>query len=266
MVGGRDREPAGGFNRVGRPWFRNDNQFLAGAGSHSGPWLKVQGDGSITLYGGSGENNPMTVPSAYTNSGSPVRFMLTYDKFTASASVAVLANGATNTILNTVPITNTLSTITARYLIFQFPFYQAGSNPLPPISRWVTDVTVDWFPRPKPLLTLPAAAPENIVFVGAPTDSDINLIQGKLDKVATNTSVAEIRFQAGATYIITNASTASGVPLSLQHATNILVTAMAARSSSRIHILDFSIFICAKTSSCRVSRWITTRYPSRKEP
>jgi hypothetical protein len=210
--------PAGSSEWVGFG-FGNDNQFLAGVGSHSGPWLKVQGDGSIVLYGGSGENYPVTVSSAYTNNGNPVRFVLTYDAFVASASVAVLSGGVTNTVLNCVPVTNTLGNVSARYLIFQFP-----SNAVSPSTRWVSDVVVDWLPRPKPLLALPAPAPENIVYVGSPTgDSDINLIQAKLDKVATNTAISEIRFQAGATYIITNATTVPGVPLLLQYATNILV-------------------------------------------
>ena len=44
----------------------NANQFLAGAASQSGPWLKVQGDGAVTLYGGSGVGNATTIINAYT--------------------------------------------------------------------------------------------------------------------------------------------------------------------------------------------------------
>ncbi|HEY4414416.1 MAG TPA: hypothetical protein VGO57_01895 [Verrucomicrobiae bacterium] len=201
--------------------FGNTNQFLASDASQSGPWVKVQGDGAITLYGGTGTNNPIQVPGAYTNTGSPIEFALIYNAFTSATSVGMVLNGTTNIIFDSVPLTNTVKAVTARYLNFQFP-----TNTSTPDTRWVSDVAVDWFPRPRPLLTLPTPPPENIVFVGDPNtngDSDITLIQNKLDKVAAITNGAEIRFQAGATYVITNDSTEPGVPVLLQYATNVLV-------------------------------------------
>ena len=43
--------------------FANSNLFLSATGSGSGPWLQVQGNGSMTLFGGAGLNNPTTVLS-----------------------------------------------------------------------------------------------------------------------------------------------------------------------------------------------------------
>ena len=197
----------------------NDNQFLAGDASQSGPWLKVQGDGSITLYGGTGENNALTVSGAYTNDGGPVRFVLGYDAHTVLASVKILAGGATNVVLSGVPVTNTLPVMAASYLIFQFPASASA-----PTARWVSDVAVDWWPRPFPMLTLPV--PTNAITlhpVGAPTGTnDISRIQKALDFAATN-GPTQIQFTAGATYIITNGATVSGIPLTLANATNVVV-------------------------------------------
>jgi len=197
----------------------NDNQFLAGDASQSGPWLKVKGDGSIIFYGGTGENNALTVPAAFTNSGSPVRVVLSYDAHTILANVKILTGGVTNVILADVPVTNTLPMVAASYLIFQFP-----ASATAPSARRVSDVVVDWWPRPGPMLMLPV--PTNTVTlypVGAPTGTnDISLIQGALDFAAEH-APAQILFQAGATYHITNGSTVADIPLTLANATNVVV-------------------------------------------
>jgi hypothetical protein len=217
--------------------FANANQFLAGNGSQSGPWLKVQGNGSITLYGGAGQNNPLALASAYTNSGSPVRFRLTYDAFAVSASVEILTAGMTNALLSSVPVTNSLTGISARYLIFQFP-----TNPSPVLERWVGNVAVDWFPRPRPLLAVPPPPASNLVPVGAPTgQSDIQLIQTALNTAAGLSGGAEIRFTSGATYIMSNNSTSSAVSVSLSHASNVLVNGNGSKiliTNPRIGFLD----------------------------
>jgi len=47
--------------------FADSNLFLPANGSGSGPWLQVQGNGNLTLYGGAGLNNAATVANAFTN-------------------------------------------------------------------------------------------------------------------------------------------------------------------------------------------------------
>lgn len=229
--------PPGSSDWVGLG-FGNSNQFLAGNASQSGPWLKVQGNGSVTLYGGSGLNNPLTIASAFTNTG-PAEFLLTYDAFVAAASAAVVTDGATNSLWNNVPVTNTLGSVSARYLIFQFP-----TNAAPPELRWVGPVAVDWFPRPRPLLSLPTAPPGNVVHVGAPTGaSDIQLIQNALNAAAGLAGGAEVRFLNGATYHLTNNSTGSAVAVLLSSATNVLVNGNGCKimiTNPRIGFLDLN--------------------------
>ena len=184
----------------------SSNHFVAAEASKSGPWVKVQGNGSITLYGGSGENNPLTVSTAFTNAGSPVKFVLGYDAFVNSASVSVVQSGVTNPVFNLVPVTNSWGSVTARFLNFQFP-----ASASPASARWVSDVSVDWFPRPRPLLTLPTTPPANVIQVGPPTgQSDIALIQAALNAAAALTNGAEVRFTAGATYLIATNTTSPG--------------------------------------------------------
>ncbi|HZR19729.1 MAG TPA: hypothetical protein VFE51_20760 [Verrucomicrobiae bacterium] len=224
--------------------FGNSNQFLAGNASQSGPWLKVQGNGSLTLYGGTGQNNGVSLPSAYANTGQPVRFWLTYDAFRTSATVKVDGNGTTNTVWDNFSVTNSLGAVSPRYLIFQFP-----TNSESPTARLVSAVAVDWLPRPSPLLALPAPPPANVVQVGAPTGgSDLQLIQAALDTAAGMTGGAELRFQPGATYQISLQTTNSTVPLSLSHATGVLVNGNGARilvTNPRIGFLD--LFFCTNT-------------------
>jgi hypothetical protein len=59
--------------------------------------------------------------------------------------------------------------------------------------------------------------------VGPPGTNDVRLIQNAFDLVAKSTNATEIRFTAGATYVITNDSLTANLPLSLQRATNVLV-------------------------------------------
>ncbi len=218
--------------------FGNTNDLLAGAGSKSGPWLQVQGNGTITLYGGSGLNNPTTVTSAYTNDGSPVKFVLTYDAYLAAASVAVVEGGVSNSILDTIPVTNSLSSVTAEYLIVQCP-----TNLTADITRWAADVSVDWFPRPRPLLTLDTP---HVITVGDPTGgSDISLIQTALTAAAKFKDGAEVQFTPGATYIIATNTTSSGVPLLLVHGTNVVVNGNGCKiliTNPHVGFMDF--YLC----------------------
>ncbi len=221
--------------------FGNTNDALAGSGTKSGPWLQVQGNGTITLYGGSGESNPITVPSAYTNLGSPVRFVLTYDAYLAAASVAVISGGISNSVLDSVKITNTLPSITAEYLIVQIP-----TNTAPGITSWAEDVSVDWFPRPRPLLTLPTP---HLVTIGPPSGNgtDIALIQAALKQAATNKDGVEVQFTAGATYIIATNTTASGVPLLLTRATNVVVNGNGCKILiTNPHVGFFDTYLCER--------------------
>jgi hypothetical protein len=149
-----------------------------------------------------------------------MEFLLTYDAFTASATVAMVSGGVTNFILDSIPVTNTLPPVTARSLVFQ------SSAVSPPSSnRWIAGVALDWYPRPPPMLSLPVP-PEAIVTnnVGAPTGTnDIQIIQKALTFAATNKSPTEVLFNAGATYIITNTNGTASVPLTLSGANNVII-------------------------------------------
>lgn len=72
------------------------------------------------------------------------------------------------------------------------------------------------------MLTLPVPI-TNTVLVGSPGSDDVRLIQSALTSVTNLVGGTEIRFSAGATYVITNSSLVDDIPLSLQHATNVLV-------------------------------------------
>ena len=196
--------------------FGTSNQFLTATASGSGPWIQVFGFGTINFYGGVALNNSVTLPNAFTGDGSPVQVFLTYDAFHLTASVGTVRGGVTNLILNQWPVTNTLHAITAKYLLLQF-----STNLTTQTARWATAATVDWIPRPPPMLTLPVPI-QQTNFVGSPTGTnDVQLIQNAF--VANNTKATEIRFNTGATYIITNSSLTGGFPLDLFHATNVLV-------------------------------------------
>ncbi len=192
--------------------------FLTDATAPNGPWIKISATGSITLFGGAGQSNSLTVPAAFNNAGAPVNFLLTYDAFVGAATVCIVSNAVTNTLLSSIPITNTFATITPRYAAFQFPLGASA-----PQQRWISGISVDWLPRPRPLLQL-SPVPTNVIMVGAPTGgSDITLIQNALNAAAAAAGGAEVRFNPGATYIISNNVQAGQVPLSLSHATNVLV-------------------------------------------
>jgi hypothetical protein len=195
--------------------FGNANEFLTA--SSTGPWVQVQGTGAITLYGGTGLSNPIVAPNAFTNTGNPIKVFLTYDAFHAQTSVGTVIGGVTNLVFNQLPVTNSLSAITARYFIFQFPTNQAA-----PTARWVADASVDWIPRPLPLLTLTAPISKTVT-VGAPGTNDIALIQAAFNQASSITNFTEIRFTAGATYVLSNTSLVSALAVNLLDATNVLV-------------------------------------------
>lgn len=200
--------------------FANTNNVLIGSGSKSGPWIRIDGGGGIILYGGTGANNPLTVSNAFVNSGTPMEFVLMYDAFTSSATVASISGGVTNLVLNAIPITNTLPSITARSLVFQ----SSAVSP-PSTDRWIAGVALDWLPRPRPMLVLPVPPASMITnFVDAPTGTnDIKTIQNALTFAATNGAPTEVRFNSGATYIITNNDLTADIPVSLSGATNVAI-------------------------------------------
>ncbi len=199
--------------------FANSNQFLSATGSGSGPWLQVQGNGTMILYGGAGLNNATTVLNAFTNNGAPVQAFLTYDAFHGTASAGTMSGGGTNLVFNQWPVTNSAGAVSPLYLVVQM-----STNLTTPTARWATAVTVDWIPRPPPMLVLPVPIVRTN-YVGSPGTNDILLIQTALNSVANLTGGSEIRFTAGATYVITNGSLGIGIPLSLQYATNVVVNA-----------------------------------------
>ena len=197
--------------------FANSNLFLSADGSGSGPWLEVQGNGNMTLYGGAGLNNAATVPNAFTNSGNPVQVFLTYDACHATASVGTTSGGVTNLVFNQWPLTNSASVMAPRYFVLQM-----STNLTTATARWATAATADWIPRPPPMLTLPVAI-QRTNFVGAPGTSDVLLIWNALNSVGNFAGGTEIRFTAGATYVISNSSLVPDVPIVLLRATNVLV-------------------------------------------
>ena len=95
-------------------------------------------------------NNVITATNAFTNTGTPVQFFLTYDAFNGTASVGTVSGGATNWIFNQTPVTNTFNEVVPNYLIFQFSTNLTAAD-----ARWIAAPSVDWYPRPPPLLTLP---------------------------------------------------------------------------------------------------------------
>jgi len=199
--------------------FANSNQFLTATGSGSGPWLQTQGNGTMILYGGAGLNNATTVLNAFTNNGTPIQAFLTYDAFHGTASAGTMSGGGTNLVFNQWPVTNSAGTVSPLYLVVQM-----STNLTTPTARWATAVTVDWIPRPPPMLTLPVPVVRTN-FVGPPGTNDVLLISNALNSVANLTGGSEVRFTSGATYIITNDSLVYDIPLVLQNATNVVVNA-----------------------------------------
>ena len=83
--------------------------------------------------------------------------------------MGTVRGGLTNQVLNQWPVTNTLGAISAQYLVVQF-----STNLTTPTARWVSDISVDWYPRPPPLLTLPVSLQlSGQTLVGAPGMNDI---------------------------------------------------------------------------------------------
>lgn len=197
--------------------FGNSNQFLTAASNDSGPWIQVLSSGYINLYGGAGLNNQATAPQAFTNDGSPVQVFLTYDAFHATASVGTVHDGVTNLVFDQWPVTNSLNAITPKYLIFQF-----STNLTTPATRWVAAPSVDWLPRPPPMLTLPVPIATNIM-VGPPGTNDLLSIQTALTKAAGRTNGSQVIFDSGATYVIATNATSSGLAETLFHGTNVVV-------------------------------------------
>ncbi len=199
--------------------FANASQTLSDSQSQSGPWLKVNSDGSVVFYGGAGQANPNTFPNAWTNQGTAITFLLTYDAFNKAVTVAVIGGGTTNSILNSVPLATSLSAVAARCMVVEF-----SATDVVVSNRWLGAIAVDWYPRPFPMLTLPV--PTNsitLVPVGAPTGGDDTpLIQAALNFAAQH-GPARVQFDSGATYIITNNVTVSSIALTMSRATNVIV-------------------------------------------
>jgi hypothetical protein len=197
--------------------FANSNIFLSSTASGSGPWLQVLGNGTMTLYGGAGLSNAVTVANAFTNTGNPVQVFLTCDNFHATASAGTIAGGGTNFIFNQWPLTNSAGVITPGWMVMQM-----STNLTTPTARWASALAVDWYPRPPPMLTLPTPV-QQTNFVGAPGTNDLLLIQNAFTAVSNSLTPTEIRFNAGATYIISNSSLTPNIPLLLGNATNVVI-------------------------------------------
>jgi hypothetical protein len=194
--------------------FGSANFFLTSSNSGSGPWMKVTGNGAVSLYGGVAQNNVTTAVNGFTNTGVPVQFFLTYDAFLGTATAGSISGGATNVIFNQVQVVNSAGAVSPNYLLVQFSTNLTAST-----ARWIGNLSVDWYPRPAPMLTLPTPAVTNIA-VGPPGTNDIQLIQTALDRAATSGVPSEVLFSAGATYVLTNSSLTGGPAVTLTRASN----------------------------------------------
>jgi hypothetical protein len=218
--------------------FGSTNLFLTSAASGSGPWIKVMGNGTVSLYGGTAQNNVTTLANAFTNTGSPVQFFLTYDAFLGAATVGSIAGGTTNVIFNEQPVVNSAGAVSPNYLLLQF-----STNLTTPTARWMDDVSVDWYPRPPPMVALPTPVMTNIL-VGAPGANDIQLIQTALTQAAHSGMPSEVLFNAGATYVLTNSALIGGAAVTLSGGSNVLVNGNGCKilvTNPRIGFLDVSM-------------------------
>ena len=156
--------PTGSTEWIGMG-FGTSNQFLTAAAGASGPWIQVSGTGAITLYGGAGLNNPVSASNAFTNDGSPAQIFLTYDAFHATASAGNHQRRRDQSGLQSMAIDE----LGGR----DCPALFRSANvhePDEPTARWATAATVDWIPRPPPMLTLPVPV-QQTNFVGPPAET-----------------------------------------------------------------------------------------------
>jgi hypothetical protein len=211
--------PVGSTNWIGMG-LESGDQPLTSSTSLSGPWVRVNNDGSLIYHGGANTNNPQTFSNVFTNNGTPVTVSLAYDAFHDSVSLSLITGNFTNLLLDCAPVTNSAGAVYASYLAVQFSVAQTVLS-----NRWVGLTTVDWIPRPPPLLTLPVPASSIVTYsVGLPTGTnDIALIQSALSLATNNSQPAQVQFAAGATYLITNSSLIADLPLKLNNATNVLI-------------------------------------------
>jgi hypothetical protein len=212
--------PVGPSNWIGMG-FAGGLESLDGVTNQSGPWLKVVNTGTAILYGGPATNDSTNLPNAYVNTGGSVAFLLTYNAFNRTATAATIIQGATNVFASAFPVNPALE----RHLVFECsPGTTASTN------LWFSAVSVDWFPRPPPLLSLPV--PSNTIItklVGAPSGGDDTAeIQNALDFAATNGKPTEVQFQNEASYEIDYNTNVAFIPLSLSRATNVWINGNSA--------------------------------------
>ena len=205
-----------GFNEWIGMGFASSNSFLSAPGAAAVPGFKRRERNDDVLRRHRTEQSIGSM-NAFTNDGNPVRAFLTYDAFHGTASAGTVSDSVTNLIFNQWPVTNSAGSVTPHYLIFQM-----STNLTTPTARWATAATVDWLPRPPPMLTLPVPV-QRTNFVGSPGTNDVLLIQNAFNSVSNFPGRTEIRFTAGATYIISNGLTAAHIPLALVRATNVVV-------------------------------------------
>ena len=180
-------------------------------------------------------NNAASVANAFTNNGSPIQVFLTYDHFHATASAGTITSGGTNFVFNQWPVTNSAGAIAPHYLVLQL-----STNLTTPAARWATAVTVDWIPRPPPMLTLPVAdcnKPISSVH-RAPTtfySFKMRLITSTVPPYADGNP-----FQCRRDLCHLQQFADRGIPISLYTRPTWWSTATAAKSSSPIRASDFS--------------------------
>ncbi len=248
--------PTGSANWIGMG-FENDKKSLTQSDSLSGPWVRANNDGSIIFYGGTNTNNPIFFSNAFTNVGTPVTVSLVYDAFHGSASLSVIAGNFTNQLLNGAPVTNSTGTIYASHLAFQFSAVGTVLS-----NRWAGPVTVDWIPRPPPLLTLPVPTNSIITYpVGSPTGGDDTAeIQGILSLAADTGQPVQVQFTAGATYHITNSSLIAAIPLVLSDATNLPHQQRQLQNDCpKSRIGSLPLRSCSNGQSLKASPWTMIR-------
>jgi Immunoglobulin domain len=212
-----------------RPGDTNEIAFGFADGVHnlrtnaSGPTLALNGLKQARLFAGTGLGAVTTYP--VTNAARLLTLEFTYNS--ASANATLLVNG--QTIFSNTPVNHSLGPPARSVVVVQF---SAGA------TNWtgfaVHDVEVEYFPRPRPLLSLPITDVLLVSSYGAMTNDNLDdtvAIQSALNAAKTLAQTpgkfVELRFEAGE-YTIAAPGTNTQA-LSVTNAQNIWVNGTGAQ-------------------------------------
>ncbi|HVY71909.1 MAG TPA: hypothetical protein VHH73_18395, partial [Verrucomicrobiae bacterium] len=177
----------------------------------AGPWLRVRGDGSVTLFEGSAQGKSA---NALLAGADAVQMVFTFDVFQHVATASV---GGTNTLFDATPLAAGFQPGGPKYFVIQFNGANGGES-----GGSLDEISLDWFPRFRPLLAFEST--NTVLHVDPPSGSnDVPVIQKAFNTAAKSKGPVEVRFPAGKTYMIDSTAKDSGIPLILTAATNVLV-------------------------------------------